>query len=281
MSFKRILTVQDISCVGQCSLTVALPILSACGFETGILPSAVLSTHTGGSFSGSGYTFHDLTEDMPAIARHWQQVGIRFDAFYTGYLGSARQIEYVKNICAALSKDDARIIVDPAMADFGRLYAGFDSDFVQEMTKLCAIADVILPNITEACLLTATPYPANGYDEAFVDALLEKLSSLGAKAVVLTGIAFREGENGVMVYENGRKQHYTHRLIDRPCHGTGDVYASVFTGCVLRGKSYYDAARIAADFTLRCIENTVTDTEHWYGVHFEPLLPELMNMLAE
>ena len=277
MSFKRILSVQDISCVGQCSLTVALPILSACGIETGILPSAVLSTHTGGF---SGYTFHDLTEDMPEIAAHWKKEGILFDAFYTGYLGSARQIEYVKRICGELKRsDDALIIVDPAMADFGRLYAGFDKAFVAEMAKLCAVADVILPNMTEACLLTGLPYPENGYDEAFVDELLQRLTALGAKAVILKGIAFREGESGVMVYRNGTKQHYTHRLIDRPCHGTGDVYASVFTGCVMRNKSFYDAARIAADFTLRCIENTVADKDHWYGVHFESVLPELMQLL--
>lgn len=278
MNHPRILTVQDISCVGQCSLTVALPILSACGIETGILPSAVLSTHTGGF---TGYTFHDLTPQLPLIAQHWQREGIRFDAFYTGYLGSALQIDIVKDICRTLGREGAITVVDPAMADFGRLYAGFDDAFVRKMATLCAAADVILPNLTEACFLTETPYPAEGYDEAFITTLLSRLTALGAKSVILTGIAFREGENGVAVYENGTMRHYAHRLIDRRCHGTGDVFASVFTGALLRGRALYDAARIAADFTLRCIENTIDDPAHWYGVHFETVLPELMARLAE
>lgn len=275
MSYKRILTIQDISCVGQCSLTVALPILSACGVETGILPSAVLSTHTGGF---TGYTFRDLTEDIPAIAAHWKKEGIRFDAFYTGYLGSARQIAYVKEIFGTLGKPGAIAIVDPAMADFGRLYTGFDEGFVAEMTSLCAAADVILPNLTEACLMTGTPYREE-VDEVFIDALLQKLAALGAKTVILTGIGFRPDETGVMVYSGGKKQHYVHQRIARGCHGTGDVFASAFTGAVLRGRDYYDAARIAADFTLRCIENTLADEGHWYGVDFESVLPELLRLL--
>lgn len=277
MSFKRILTVQDISCIGQCSLTVALPILSACGVETGILPSAVLSTHTGGF---SGYTFRDLTDDIPAIQAHWLKEGIRFDAFYTGFLGSARQIAYVKNLFATLGKPGALTIVDPAMADFGKLYPGFDLEFVREMTGLCTAADVILPNLTEACLMTNTPYRED-YDEAFIDTLLVKLSALGAKAIILTGIGFKPKETGVMVYQDGRKQHYVHKRIERGCHGTGDVFASTFTGSLLRGKSLYDAARIAADFTLRCIENTLADEGHWYGVNFESVMPELLRMLED
>ncbi len=275
MSFKRILTVQDISCIGQCSLTVALPILSACGIETGILPSAVLSTHTGGF---TGYTFRDLTEDMPAIQSHWLKEGLRFDAFYTGFLGSAKQIGYVKDIFATLGRGDALKIVDPAMADFGKLYPGFDGEFVKEMISLCTAADVILPNLTEACLMTGTPYPEQ-YDEAFIDGILEKLSHIGAKAIILTGIGFKPDETGVIVCENGVKQHYVHKRIERGCHGTGDVYSSTFTGCLMRGRSLYDAARIAADFTLRCIENTLSDEGHWYGVNFESALPELLRML--
>lgn len=153
MAYPKILTIQDISCMGQCSLTVALPIISACGVETCVLPSAVLSTHTGGF---TGFTFRDLTEDMPSINNHWQKEGIKFDAVYTGYLGSAKQIEYVKEIVATSKKEAAPFIVDPAMADNGKLYAGFDDAFVQEMKELCRVADYVLPNITEACLLTDT-----------------------------------------------------------------------------------------------------------------------------
>ena len=181
MSYKKILTIQDISCVGQCSLTVALPILSACGVETCVLPSAVLSTHTAGF---SGYTFRDLTEDMPAIKDHWVKEGITFDGVYTGYLGSTKQIDYVKDIIAATGKDGVAII-DPAMADNGKLYPGFDHAFVQAMKTLCATADYLLPNLTEACLLTDTQYKAD-YDKAYIDSIVEKLLALGAKTVVFT-----------------------------------------------------------------------------------------------
>ena len=275
MAYQKILTVQDISCVGQCSLTVALPILSATGHETAILPSAVLSTHTGGF---TGYTFRDLTDDMPAIAAHWKKENIRFDAVYTGYLGSARQIAYVKDIFDTLCAEGATTFVDPAMADNGKLYYGFDDAFVQEMKSLCAAADIILPNITEACFITGTPYK-DVYDEAYIDALLKALSEIGAKTVILTGVGFTPDTTGVMVYENGKARHYRHKKLPKGSHGTGDVYASAFVGAYLRGKDAYEAAGIAAEYTLRCIENTVDDPDHWYGVKFEPVLPYLIDAL--
>lgn len=277
MSDPRILTIQDISCVGQCSLTVALPILSACGVETAILPSAVLSTHTAGF---TGYTFRDLTEDMPKIAAHWQKEGIAFDAFYTGYLGSAQQIQYVEDIFHTLGRGRGLKIVDPAMADNGKLYPGFDHAFVEEMKKLCFGADIILPNITEACLVTDTPYQET-YDQAYVQALLDALTARGAKTVVLTGVSYQEGRTGVVVYENGKQAYYEHRRISKGCHGTGDVYAAAFTGAMVRGLSTYDAARVAADYTVLCIEKTVGDPDHWYGVKFEKAIPDLLRMLEE
>jgi pyridoxine kinase len=173
--YKRLLTIQDISCVGQCSLTVALPVISACGIETAVLPSAVLSTHTAGF---SGYTFTDLTEDMPAISKHWEKENLKFDAIYTGYLGSAKQIEYVKNIFKVNGKDGCLKIVDPAMADNGNLYPGFDMAFVEEMKSLCAEADYVLPNLTEACFLTGTEYKTE-YDKEYIDSIIEKLKALG------------------------------------------------------------------------------------------------------
>lgn len=270
--YKKILTIQDISCVGQCSLTVALPILSACGLETCILPSAVLSTHTGGF---TGYTFRDLTEDMPAIQAHWEKEKIEFDAIYTGYLGSEKQIAYVKDIIASRGKNNSITFVDPAMADNGKLYPGFDQAFVEAMKSLVFSADYILPNITEACLLTDTAYPES-YDEAFIDALIQKLLSSGAKNIVLTGVSFREGKTGVVVYDENGQQYYEHLKIAKGCHGTGDVYASAFVGSLLQGKATFEAAKIAADYTLTCIENTQDDPDHWYGVKFEPALSSLM-----
>lgn len=275
MDYKKILTIQDISCVGQCSLTVALPILSACGLETCILPSAVLSTHTAGF---SGYTFRDLTDDMPAIAAHWQKENIKFAAIYTGYLGSAKQIDYVADIFSSCAADGCKKIVDPAMADGGKLYPGFDTEFVECMKGLCAKADYVLPNITEACFLTGAEYKTE-YDRAYVDMLLEKLTSIGCKNIVLTGISYREGKTGIVVFENGEYSYYEHDLLPNSCHGTGDIYASAFVGAFVRGKSAYDAAKIAGDYAVECIKATAGDKNHWYGAKFEPVLGKLIKAL--
>ncbi len=275
MDYKRILTVQDISCVGQCSLTVALPILSAAGHETCILPSAVLSTHTAGF---SGYTVRDLTEDIPAITAHWQKEGICFEAVYTGYLGSAEQIRDVKEIFRTCAAENCVTIVDPAMADNGKLYPAFDMAFVDQMKTLAFEAQLILPNITEACLLTGYPY-REIYDEAYISGLLDSLRAAGAKTVILTGVSYNEQTTGVVVMEGDSRRYYAHKRYAKGCHGTGDVYASAFVGAFLRGKTAYDAARIAADYTLRCIEVTRPDPSHWYGVKFEAVLPELIEAL--
>ena len=277
MAYQRILTVQDISCVGQCSLTVALPILSAAGHETAILPSAVLSTHTGGF---KGYTFRDLTADMPAIAAHWKAEGIRFSAIYTGYLGSAEQIGYVKQMFADLADENCVTVVDPAMADYGKLYVGFDAAFVEEMKTLAFSADILLPNITEACFLTGTEYREN-YDEKYVADLLAALRKNGAKTVVLTGVSYDEKTTGVVVAEGDGVRYYQHKKHPKGSHGTGDVYAAAFTGALMRGIPVYDSAALAADYTLRCIEGTADDPDHWYGVKFEPELGYYINRLAE
>ncbi len=275
MDYKRILTIQDISCLGQCSLTVALPILSACGMETCVLPSAVLSTHTAGF---TGYTFRDLTDDMPAICRHWVSEGISFDAFYTGYLGSTRQIDYVRDIMTACSRPGALRIIDPACADNGKLYPGFDDAFVASMRTLCADADYILPNITEASLLTGMEY-APTYDEPYIDALLSSLAGLCRGTIVLTGVGYTPETTGVVVFRNGEKEYYCHEHLNAQCHGTGDVFAASFTGALLRGKRAIDAAAIAADYTVACMKQTLPDETHKYGVKFEPVLPELIAAL--
>ena len=272
MEYKRILTIQDISCVGQCSLTVALPILSACGHETCVLPSAVLSTHTAGF---SGFTFRDLTDDMPSIQTHWNKEGIKFDGIYTGYLGSTKQVGYVKNVLDTMGKENAVKIVDPAFADNGKLYPIFDTVYVEAMKTLCPSADILLPNITEACFLADVEYK-EAYDENYIEKLLAKLSTLGCATIVLTGVGYAPDKTGVVVYQNGKLDYYEHKRIAKGCHGTGDVYASAFTGALLKGKALFKAAQIAADYTVLCIENTQSDPKHWYGVKFEPVLPELI-----
>lgn len=273
MSYHRILTIQDISCVGQCSLTVALPIISACGVECSVLPSAVLSTHTAGF---TGFTFRDLTDDMPGIKDHWIKEGIQFDAIYTGYLGSTQQIGIVADIFAAVGSGPK--IVDPAMADNGKLYPAFDDAYVQAMKGLCGKADYVVPNITEAAFLTGTEYKTQ-YDRAYIDALLSGLTALGCKNVVLTGVSYCPGKTGVVVLEDGTYHYYEHDLLPNSCHGTGDIYASAFVGALVRGKCARDAARIAADYTVECIRYTATLDNHWYGAAFEPVLEKLIEQV--
>lgn len=275
MTHCRILTIQDISCVGQCSLTVALPIISACGIECSILPSAVLSTHTAGF---TGFTCRDLTDDIPAIAAHWRKEGIDFAAVYTGYLGSEKQIDYVCDIFDTLTAPGGKKIVDPAMADNGKLYPAFDDAYVAAMRKLCAKADFLLPNITEAAFLAGMDYRTE-YDRAYIDALLQALTGLGAKNIILTGVSYAPGKTGVVVFENGSYAYYEHVKLPNSCHGTGDIYASAFVGALMRGKCAFDAARIAADFTVACIEATAEHKNHWYGAIFEGNLPLLAQKL--
>lgn len=275
MDYKRILTIQDISCVGQCSLTVALPILSACGQETCILPSSVLSTHT------MGYSFpviRDLTPDVPAFQQHWQKENIFFDAVYTGYLGSTEQIAYVENILGTMVAPGGHTIVDPAMADNGKLYPAFDQAYVDAMKGLVAKAEVVVPNLTEACMLTDTPYPPS-YDESFVLEVTGKLHALGARYVVFTGMGYAPGITGVLLSGPEGTDYYAHNKIDKSYHGTGDIYASAFTGSWIGGKTMGEAIRIAADYTCQCIEKTIDDPNHWYGVKFEAALPYLIRRL--
>lgn len=278
MTDKKVLTIQDISCYGQCSLTVALPIISACGVETAILPSAVLSTHTGGF---TGYTFTDLTDDIPKIMNHWMSEGIKYDCFYTGYLGSITQIEYVKELRKNVIKEEGLFIVDPAMADNGNLYYGFTDEFVKEMAGLCGTADIILPNITEAAFMTGVELKLENQDEAYVDMILEKLAALGCKKVVLKGISFEADKIGVVCYDcaASKKEYYFTEKINKSSHGTGDCYASAFTGALVQGKSVLEAAGIAADFVVESIKMTIDDENHAYGVKFEKALPLLVSKL--
>ena len=275
MEYKKILTIQDISCVGQCSLTVALPILSACGHETCILPSAVLSTHTAGF---SGFTFRDLTDDIPAITAHWKKEGIAFAGIYTGYLGSTKQVAFVKEILDTMGVKSAVRVVDPAFADNGKLYPIFDDVYVAAMRTLCPSADVLVPNITEACFLAGVEYKET-YDEAYILGLLKSLAALGCDTIVLTGVGYAPDKTGVVVYDKGDLHYYEHKKIAKGCHGTGDVYASAFMGALMQGKTLFESAKIAADYTVRCIENTQDDPTHWYGVKFETALADLMKML--
>lgn len=274
---KRLLTIQDISCVGQCSLTVALPIISACGIETAVLPSSVLSNHTGGF---SAWTFHDLTDDMEKILDRWLKEKISFDAFYTGYVSKA-QIPYIIDIMNKAARPSAVRIVDPAMADNGKLYAGFADDFPMEMRKLCNKADIIMPNLTEAAFLLGEDYKGDNYDKNYIETTCKKLYKLGAKNVIITGVSFEKDKLGCAIFNGASFDYYFTEKIDVAMHGTGDVYASCVAGAICRGFSIQSAAALAADFVVESIKATIDDKDHWYGVKFEKAIPYLIKRLTE
>lgn len=272
MAYKRILTVQDISCVGQCSMTVALPILSACGHECCILPTALLSTHTGG-FGKPAVMHNAVVADM---VRHWKENDITFDAILVGYLGSISAIEQVEMILDTMLAPGGIAIVDPAMADHGKLYSGFDAAYAEAMGRLCRKADVILPNITEAAMLSGNAYREE-LTEDYVHTLLKDLNH---PRVILTGAAYREGETGIALWEKGKMEHHSHRKLGRSFHGTGDMFAAAFTGALMQGQPALEAVKTAAEFVCLSIENTLKEPAHWYGVKFETALPALIRKLG-
>ena len=274
---KRVAAVNDISCFGRCSLTAALPIISAAGIETAVIPTAVLSTHTGGF---KGYTFRDLTDDILPIARHLNSENIKFDTVFTGYLGSIAQAEIVKNAIAILKKDNALVIVDPVMADFGKLYGGFEPDFPEYMKRLITFADVITPNITEACFLTDTEYKPAPYDEKYIEDLLYKLSDLTSASAVITGVRFDEKNLGAVFLENGNFEFISDKYYNVTFHGTGDIFSSVLTSALTIGKSLRQAVSISVKFTSKCIKSTLlTDPDQRYSVNFEPEIPYFIKLL--
>lgn len=277
---KRILTIQDISCVGKCSLTVALPIISACGIETCVLPTAVLSNHT----AFSDFTFRDLTSDISDITKQWKKHDINFDGLYTGYLGSYEQLELIKNLFSQFKKDDNFILVDPVMGDHGVLYKGFDLNFAKHMATLCKDADIIVPNLTEASFMLNIPYIEKGYDEIYVKDVLKKLTDFGCKKALLTGISFEEGKLGVYAYDSIEDKYYSYfqKHLPQSFHGTGDVFASALCGCITNSISFQRSIEIAVDYTVDCIKNSISNLDHkWYGVDFESSIPYLINLIKK
>ena len=271
---KRLLTIQDLSCVGQCSTTVALPLVSACGVECAVLPPALLSNHTAPGFKG--WSFCDLTAEMSKVEAKWIEQGIRFDAFYTGYVCESH-IDPILSIMRTCAEPGAIRIVDPAMADDGVLYRGFAADFPSKMARLCKDADYLLPNLTEAALLVGEKPKLSGYSKGELEALIAKVHALGVKNVILTGVSFSDDELGVAVSDGKTVNYDFNPRNPRSSHGTGDVFASVFAGAVLRGKSAFAAAALAADIVCAAIE--ATDSAHWYGVSFEKVIPDLVRTI--
>ena len=273
---KRILTIQDISCLGKCSLTIALPVISALGVETVILPTAVLSTHT----MFKNFTVKDLSDQIEPITEHWLSEDVHFDAIYTGYLGTVEQIDQMKELFKKFKKDDTLIFIDPVMADNGKLYPAFDMDYVKKNKELCGEADIIVPNITEAAFMTGMEYKEE-YDESYIKDMLAALSDFGAKISVLTGVSLSEGKTGVYGYDSEKDDYFIYQndRIDASYHGTGDLFSSTCIGEICRGKSWQDAMKIAADYTAKTISVTLENPEKpWYGVDFEATIPDLLKM---
>lgn len=271
---KRVIAVHDISGVGKCSLTAALPILSAAGIECNPLPTAILSTHTGNI---EGYTFTDLTDKLLPSFEHWMKLGLKFDGLYSGYLGSVEQTKIVEQMAEKL--DNALIVIDPAMADSGKLYVGFDDAFVLEMKHLCKKADVLVPNITEGCLLTGREYKPELTTEE-TEELLRALGEIAEKYVVLTGTSTEEGKTGVSVYEKetGTIKHFVSEKYPGIYYGTGDIFASVLTAGLMKGESCFEAAEKAMKFTSLAIKKTYDEgTDPRFGVSFESYL----NLLSD
>ncbi len=276
---KRILTVQDISCVGRCSLTVALPIISAAGVEAGVLPTAVLSTHT----MFPKFTFCDLTDEIEGISKTFSELDIGFDAIYTGYLGSFRQLGLVSELIDRHKTDSCMVVIDPCMADNGKLYKGFTPEFAKAMAELCGKADLIIPNLTEACFMLGIPYTEE-YDEEYIRDILKKLCALGAKRAALTGISFDPTKLGSYCYDSTTDTYFSYFNDWMPVayHGTGDIFASATVGAIMRGHSTESALAVAVDFTLECIKLTMADDDRrTYGVNFEQALPYYIERLKK
>lgn len=277
---KRVAAIHDISCVGRCSLTVALPILSAAGFDTSVLPTAVLSTHTGGF---ENFTYRDLTDDIRPISDHWQSLNLEFDALYSGFLGSFEQIDLVAHLFDTFQSEKNLTLVDPVMADHGELYSIYTPEMAKGMTTLCAKADIIVPNLTEAAFLLDEPYVGEDYDQNYVEELLVKLSQLGSKKVVVTGISFDPSQLGAATYDTETRI-FDYAFNDRVSdyfHGTGDIFGSTLLSGLLNDFNLNESTQIAVDYTRECILKTVElGQEKRYGVCFERAIPYLIKRLG-
>ena len=281
MKDMRCAAIHDLSGVGKCSLTVALPVLSACGVETSVLPTAVLSTHTGGF---ENYVYIDLTDEMLPIAEHWKSVGVEFESIYTGFLGSAAQIDIVDKIFTMFQKEDSLIIMDPVMGDHGKLYPTYTEEMASGIAALCHRADVLVPNMTEAARILGIPYQEGPYTQEFIDDLLRQLSDLGPKQVVLTGIWFEEGRLGSACRDAARDKngYFMESLIPGYFHGTGDLFSSILTGGIMNKMDLFTATEVATNTTWRTIVSTKEQLKDVrFGPKFEQHMPYLSALMEK
>lgn len=265
MKNKKILTMQDLSCVGQCSLTVALPILSAYGIETCVLPTAILSNHT----MFKSWSYLDLTPEIPNIFREWKNSGLTFNGFLLGYLGKKELMDIAEECFDNFSEENSKIIIDPVFGDNGKLYGGFDAEYVKSMARLLKRADIILPNMTEASFLTGLEYK-EAYDKTYVENMVQALTKITDGTIIITGIEL-EDMIGEVIYSGDKYEYVFLEKLPEKFHGTGDIFSSVFTSYYLSGSSLADSCLAAGKFVADCIKNTDKKT-HFYGVNFESIL---------
>lgn len=261
--------IHDLSGLGKCSLTVALPVLSACGVETSVLPTAVLSTHTGGF---TGFVCRDLTEELLLMARHWKRENARFSALYSGFLGSAEQIGMVEGIFEMFREPGTLVMVDPVMGDGGKLYQTYTDEMADGMIRLCRKADIVVPNLTEACRILGREYDPGPYTREQVQDILSELCKLGPRMAVLTGVTFDDEELGAAFLDTaaGQTGFFLKPRIEGFFHGTGDLFASTLLGGLLNGWSLERACALAVDFTHKTIVTTRDhSTDRRFGPKFE------------
>ncbi|MCC4312272.1 pyridoxamine kinase [Carnobacterium maltaromaticum] len=276
---KKVLVVHDLSGVGKVALTVTLPILATLGIESCVLPTALLSTHTGGLGAN---TYLDLTEEMKKIIAHWKSLDLKFDAIYTGYLGNPKQIDLVIDTIDTMTASQCPVIIDPVMADSGKLYRGFQPGYPAKMRKLCEKATVIIPNLTEAALLLEEPFQTGPYTKDYIEDLLKRLGQLGPKKIILTGVYFDEFEIGAASFdvETNRINYALDKKMIGHYFGTGDIFASIVTGSVLSGKDIHAASEIAVRFIHDAISKTLQQKQDpKFGVCFETELPKLLKII--
>lgn len=270
---KRVVTMQDLSCMGKCSLTVALPVLSAMGIECTVLPTAVLSTHT--AFPKPAVM--DLSSHVDAIMEHWSSLEPHFDGISIGYLANPQQCAQAEALVRRFAGENCFVCVDPAMADHGKLYSGLTPEHPTAMKRLCAMGDLILPNLTEGALLTGMEY-RHTVDDGYFREMVDELLTLGCNGVMLTGFSPRQGRIGLLgKMRSGEFFSCSREQIPRHCHGTGDLFAAVVMGAILNGLSPERSGDLACGMVRSAIERTPEDSR--YGVAFEGCIRELVEQL--
>ncbi len=270
MQQKRLVSIQDLSCFGKCSLSVALPVISSAGIETVVLPTAILSTHTG---EFKDYSFHSLSYQFKEISAHWKKLNITFDAIYVGYIGSEELIEYVSEFIDEFRGENTTLFIDPAMADNGKFYSGLDESYSKKLIELCKKADIISPNLTEALIMTDFDSAYKSFDEKDTRDVLKKLSDICSNPII-TGV---HGESQIYTAAYDKKMNVfsinSYPIKKGTFYGAGDLFASSFISYYLNGHSLTNATKKASFFVNDCIENSMDEREkYWYGLKFEQSL---------